>query len=374
VSPGEFFQGCPFPVSRVGLGFGLGGVFRRVESPQHFIESLNFAIEQGVNHIDSAQNYAAGQSEELIGAISKAKKQQLLIATKLDTQNYSKNSVPGAVEASLKRLRMDEIPLLYLHWPNPSVPLEETLESVVEMVQLGKVRSVGLSNFSLDQLREAQKFLGGVPLSAVQSEYNLFDRSAENDLIPYCTENSISFVAYSPLDQGRVLGDGVRLAALSSISERLGVTSAQLALAWLLRSSPAFLIPSSSNTQRLKMNSSSLEIEIDDVTAAEVEQLSRFKISEIRASDIKVTLDETGRRDVMTSLEEAKANRFELSPSPTELAQELAEGANLKPVRVRLASDTSSAKKYVLTEGRVRYWAYVIHNGPDCYVPALVRL
>jgi hypothetical protein len=122
------------------------------------------------------------------------------------------------------------------------------------------------------------------------------------------------------------------------------------------------------------MNSSSLEIEIDDETAAEVEQLSRFKISEIRASDIKVTLDETGRREVMTSLEEAKSNRFDLSPSPTELAQELAEGANLKPVRVRLASDTSSAEKYVLTEGRVRYWAYVIHNGPDCYVPALVRL
>jgi aryl-alcohol dehydrogenase-like predicted oxidoreductase len=374
VRPGEFFQGCPFPVSRVGLGFGLGGVFRRVESPEHFIESLNFALEQGVNHIDSAQNYAAGQSEELIGEISKAKKQQLLIATKLDTQNYSKNSVPGAVEASLKRLRMDEIPLLYLHWPNPSVPLEETLESVLEMVQLGKVRSVGLSNFSLDQLREAQKLLGGVSLSAVQSEYNLFDRSAENDLIPFCTENSIAFVAYSPLDQGRVLGDRVRLAALSSISERLGVTSAQLALAWLLRSSPAFLIPSSSNAHRLKMNSSSLEIEIDDETAAEVEQLSRFKISEIRASDIKVTLDETGRREVMTSLEEAKSNRFDLSPSPTELAQELAEGANLKPVRVRLASDTSSAEKYVLTEGRVRYWAYVIHNGPDCYVPALVRL
>ena len=372
--PGEFFQGCPFPVSRVGLGFGLGGVFRRVESPQHFIESLNFAIEQGVNHIDSAQNYAAGQSEELIGAISKAKKQKLLIATKLDTQNYSKDSVPRAVEASLQRLGIDEIPLLYLHWPNPSVPLEETLTSVVEMVQLGKVRSVGLSNFSLDQLREAQKFLGEVPLSAVQSEYNLFDRSAEIDLIPYCKENSIAFVAYSPLDQGRVLGDSMRLAALDSISERLGVTSAQLALAWLLRSSPAFLIPSSSNTQRLKMNSSSLEIEIDDESAAEVEQLSRFKIIEIRASDIKVTLDETGRRDVMTSLEEAKSNRFELSPSPTELAQELAEGANLKPVRVHLASDTSSAEKYVLAEGRVRYWAYVIHNGPDCYVPALVRL
>ena len=372
--PGEFFQGCPFPVSRVGLGFGLGGVFRRVESPQHFIESLNFAIEQGVNHIDSAQNYAAGQSEELIGEISKAKKQKLLIATKLDTQNYSKDSVPRAVEASLQRLGIDEIPLLYLHWPNPSVPLEETLTSVVEMVQLGKVRSVGLSNFSLDQLRKAQKFLGEVPLSAVQSEYNLFDRSAEIDLIPYCKENSIAFVAYSPLDQGRVLGDSMRLAALDSISERLGVTSAQLALAWLLRSSPAFLIPSSSNTQRLKMNSSSLEIEIDDESAAEVEQLSRFKIIEIRASDIKVTLDETGRRDVMTSLEEAKSNRFELSPSPTELAQELAEGANLKPVRVRLASDTSSAEKYVLAEGRVRYWAYVIHNGPDCYVPALVRL
>lgn len=374
MSPGEFFQGCPFPVSRVGLGFGLGGVFRRVESPQHFIESLNFAIEQGVNHIDSAQNYAAGQSEELIGEISKAKKQKLLIATKLDTQNYSKDSVPRAVEASLQRLGIDEIPLLYLHWPNPSVPLEETLTSVVEMVQLGKVRSVGLSNFSLDQLREAQKFLGEVPLSAVQSEYNLFDRSAEIDLIPYCKENSIAFVAYSPLDQGRVLGDSMRLAALDSISERLGVTSAQLALAWLLRSSPAFLIPSSSNTQRLKMNSSSLEIEIDDESAAEVEQLSRFKIIEIRASDIKVTLDETGRRDVMTNLEEAKSNRFELSPSPTELAQELAEGANLKPVRVRLASDTSSAEKYVLAEGRVRYWAYVIHNGPDCYVPALVRL
>lgn len=338
------------------------------------MESLSFAIEQGVNHVDSAQNYASGQSEELIGEISKAKKQELLIATKLDTQNYSKNLVPGAVEASLQRLKMDEIPLLYLHWPNPSVPLEETLDSVVDMVKLGKVRSVGLSNFSLDQLREAQKFLGDIPLSAVQSEYNLFDRSAENDLIPYCAANSIAFVAYSPLDQGRVLGDGVRLAALDSISERLGLTSAQLALAWLLRSSPAFLIPSSSNTHRLRMNSLSLEIEIDDETAAEVERLTRFKIIEIPASAIKVTLDETGRRDVMTSLEEAKSNRFDLSPSPTELAQELAQGAKLKPVRVRLASDTSSAEKYVLTEGRVRYWAHVIHNGPDCYVPALVRL
>lgn len=369
----DMFPGCPFPVSRVGLGFGLGGIFRRVESPQHFMRALEFAIDLGVNHIDSAQNYAAGQSEELIGKLSRAKKQNLLISTKLDTHSYSKILVEGAVDASLRRLKMDEIPLLYLHWPNPSVPLEETLDSLSRLVKIGKVNSVGLSNFSLSQLREARKILGDVPISAIQSEYNLFDRSAENDLIPYCAENSLAFVAYSPLDQGKILGDSVRLATLDSIAERVGISSAELALAWILRSSAAFVIPSSSNPRRIRSNTLSREIQIDEQTAAEVEKLTRSRVVEIPAGDITVASDDSGRRDVMANLEEALSNVMQFSPSPVELAEELAKGATLKPVRVRMSSNSSDGDKYVLTEGRVRYWAHVIHYGLDANVPALLR-
>lgn len=367
------FPGCPFPVSRVGLGFGLGGIFRRVESPQHFMRALEFAIDLGVNHIDSAQNYAAGQSEELIGELSRAKKQNLLISTKLDTHSYSKILVGGAVDASLRRLKMDEIPLLYLHWPNPSVPLEETLDSLSRLVRIGKVKSVGLSNFSLSQIREARKILGDVPISAIQSEYNLFDRSAENDLIPYCAENSMAFVAYSPLDQGKILGDSVRLATLDSIAERVGISSAELALAWILRSSAAFVIPSSSNPRRIRSNTLSREIQIDEQTAAEVEKLTRSRVVEIPAGNITVASDDSGRRDVMANLEEALSNVMQFSPSPVELAEELAKGGTLKPVRVRKSSNSSDGDKYVLTEGRVRYWAHVIHNGLDGKVPALLR-
>jgi len=361
-------------VSRVGLGFGLGGEFRRLESSDHFYEALKFSVSLGVNHIDSAQNYAAGQSEELIGALSKKSKQGLLIATKLDTKDYANHSSKAAIEGSLGRLGLDEIPLLYLHWPNPSVPIEETLGAMAQAVKEGKVRSIGLSNYSLEQIQKANLILGDIKISAIQSEYNLFDRSAEEDLIPYCLENSISFVAYSPLDQGRVLGDSTKLRLFNSIAERYGVTPAGLALAWLLKSSPAFLIPSSSNLARIEENSRALEVDLDEKTITEIDSLTRVKVVEIPASKIRVDVDETGRREVITSLEEALANRGGFSPSPSELAKELSRGAKLKPVRVKIKTGSGSGEQYSLTEGRVRFWAHVIEYGPDCLVPALVRV
>ena len=237
-------------VTRIGLGTN-----RLSHTPEH-VELVKQAVAAGLSHVDTAHTYAGGESEATIGAALAPIPSGCVVATKggWGAGNGRPDVLRAQIEESLRRLRTESIALYYLHRVDPETPLEESLGAIAEYRNSGKIRHVGLSQVGVDQIERARRV---VPIAAVQNQYNLSERSSE-DVVDYCAGEGIVFVPYYPL-----AGDGGRV--LAEIAERHGATRAQIALAWLLRRSPAMLpIPGTLSLEHLKENLAALEIELGD--------------------------------------------------------------------------------------------------------------
>jgi diketogulonate reductase-like aldo/keto reductase len=364
-------EGISLPA--VGIGMGLGGHFSADPCHDAYVDVLRLGFARGMNFVDTAEVYGAGQSEKLVGEAIGDNQSGVFVATKVSPENFRREDLLRAADASLARLGTDHVDLYQLHWPNPKVPLEETLGALIELVQAGKVRHVGVSNFSLKQLELVRKCLGKTPLCSVQVEYNLFDRSIEADLLPYCQRNGIAIIAYSPLDQGQICGNEAKCRELERIASKYGKTASQIALRWLISKSNVFVIPKAARREHVEQNASSADIELTDDDMVTIDRVTAYEPVDIDTGSIRVVPDDHGRRLVYCTLEEARENRLGLTPSPLELAEDLRAGNFLKPIRVRLSMDTASGFDYELVEGRVRYWAWILLFGPEKPVPALVR-
>jgi pyridoxine 4-dehydrogenase len=243
-------------VARIGLGTN-----RLTNTPEH-LAFVREAVAAGVNFIDTAHIYTGGESEEALGAaLSPATGG--LVATK---GGYAPGDGRRAVlrrqiEESLRRLRTDRIDLYYLHRVDPRTPLEESVGAIEEAVDAGRIRYVGLSQVGNEEIDRARRI---VPIAAVQNRYNLSDRSYD-DVVDRCADEGIVFVPYYPLRRGDA-------PTIIEIAERRGATPAQIALAWLLRRSPAMLpIPGTLSTAHLRENLAAIDIELTD---AEFEALA----------------------------------------------------------------------------------------------------
>ncbi len=237
-------------VARIGLGTN-----RLTNSPEH-VAFVKEAVAAGANHIDSAHTYTGGESEETIGAALSPSPDQCVVATKggYAAGHGRPEVLRGQIEESLRRLRTDSIALYYLHRVDPQTPLEESLATIKEYRDSGKIRHVGLSQVGIDQIERARQV---VPVAAVQNPYNLSERRYEN-VVDYCAGEGIVFVPYFPLH-----GDGGR--AVAEIARRRGATRPQIALAWLLRRSPTMLpIPGTLSLAHLKENLAALEIQLSE--------------------------------------------------------------------------------------------------------------
>ena len=365
------FEGVRRKVARIGFGLGLGGYFQRRLDASQFEESLKFSIELGNNHIDSAQNYGDGQSEEIIGSVAREMRAPLLVATKIGPADFSDGKVIPAIENSLRRLNMESIPLLYLHWPNPTIALDTTLSQIQTAYEQGKIQGLGLSNFSIPDIKRTRDYLSGEIFRAIQLEYNLFDRTPELDFFPLASSLRLSVVAYSPLDQGKVLGSQLRRRRIDKLARSQGITAGQLALSWLLVKSHCFLIPSTRNKGRVRENYGALDIELSDDVFHEVEEITKPEVVRILPQDIQVATDPSSRRDVYLDVKSARENLAGYTPSPEDVALALGRGEKVKPIRV--LSQPRATPPYVLVEGRVRFWAHVIAFGFSTPIEALVR-
>jgi aryl-alcohol dehydrogenase-like predicted oxidoreductase len=264
--------GSGLKVSAIGVGCmpmikGGNISYGEEADPQEAIRTIHKAIDLGITFFDTAQIYGPFQNEELVGEAIKGKRDGLVIATKFGFR-FEDNRITGvdgsaanakaAVEGSLKRLGIDCIDLYYQHRVDPNVPIEETVGGLHDLVKEGKIKHIGLSEAGPETLRRAA---ATAPITALQSEYSLWERDVEDEILPVCRKHGIGFVPYSPLGRGfltgsirslddlpandwrrndpRYQGDNFAanlkvVDAVGEVAAKHGVTNAQIALAWLL--------------------------------------------------------------------------------------------------------------------------------------------
>ena len=225
-------------------------------------EPLRRGVELGANLIDTAEMY---RTEGAVGEAIAGIRDRIIVATKVLGTHLRYDEVLKAAEQSLRLLAVDRIDLYQIHWPNPRVPIAETMRAMDRLVSDGAVAHVGVSNFSVNEMREAQAAMPNVPIVSNQILYNLRRRSAERDVIPYCRRNDITVIAYSPLHEGALVGNrGGRLRralgrnrdndALEEVAGAVGKTAAQVALNWVADQEGIIAIPKSNSVERTEAN------------------------------------------------------------------------------------------------------------------------
>ena len=223
------------------------------------IEALRLGIDLGLNHIDTAEMYGNGRAEELVGEAISTRRSEVFLVSKVLPQNASYKGTLKACERSLKRLKTEWLDLYLLHWQG-QYPIKETMRAMETLVDQGKIRFIGVSNFDLDQIKEAEQALNHHRLLCNQVLYHLGDRGIERHLIPYCSAQEISVVAYSPFghsDFPSLHSKGGKI--LSEIASSRGRTIRQIILNFLTRNPAVFTIPKASKTQHIHENSGSTD-------------------------------------------------------------------------------------------------------------------
>jgi len=250
---------------------GLGTYQIELSPRDEAISALRRGIELGMTLIDTAEMYGWGRSEEIVGeAIKPFDREELTIVTKVWGTNLAYESVKRSAKASIARLGT-YIDVYLIHWPNPSYPLGETLKAMKELVSEGIIRYIGVSNFSLGQLKEARNLLRNNDIVTNQVEYSLRVRDPEADILPYCQKEKITLMAYSPLDRGRILKRPPQ--KLKVIAARLGKSVAQIAINWLISKPMVVAIPKASKVEHVEENAGAAGWRIPQDLMTELEDL-----------------------------------------------------------------------------------------------------
>jgi diketogulonate reductase-like aldo/keto reductase len=219
------------------------------------VAALRRGLDLGMTLIDTAEMYGDGGAEEVVGEAMSGRRDEVFLVSKVLPGNASRKCAIKACEDSLRRLGTDRIDLYLLHWRG-GVPFSETLEAFHALVRDGKIRAWGVSNLDVDDLEEWVSLAGGDGIAANQVLYNLTRRGIEFDLLPWCRRHGVATMAYSPIEQGRLLGHP----SLTSVAGRHGATEAQIALAWVMRHPDVIAIPKASRLSHVDENRAALDI------------------------------------------------------------------------------------------------------------------
>ncbi len=291
-------------ISTIGLGTWQWGSrewgWNRLYGKKEVLGAFEKALEVGLNFIDTAEVYGRGKSEELVGEAIQGHREDVVIATKVWPWNLSRGRLLRAADRSLRRLGVDVIDLYQVHWPNPVIPIRSTMKAMKKLVQDGKARCIGVSNFNLNRTKAAQEALAPLELASNQMKYNVIDRNVEEQLLPYLQAEKVTLIAYSPLAQGLLTGkytpqikpttlvqrinsrfsprNLIRLSetlqVLSDISQAHGKTSSQAALNWLIRRQNVVAIPGVKRPENVADIAGAADWRLTDAEAARLEAVA----------------------------------------------------------------------------------------------------
>ena len=249
------------------LGQGTWGFGERRQSRAEEAAALRLGLDLGLGLIDTAEMYGEGGAEEVVAAAIAGRRDEAFIVSKVYPHNASRKGVIAACERSLRRLATDRIDVYLLHWRG-AVRLAETVAGFEALKRAGKILAWGVSNLDTDDMEE----LAGVPDGAAcvtnQVLYNLTRRGVEWDLLPWCREHEMPVMAYSPIEQARMLSHK----ALTRLAAARAIAPAQLALAWLLRQDGVVVIPKAGTPEHVRENAAALAIALDDAVMAELDR------------------------------------------------------------------------------------------------------
>jgi diketogulonate reductase-like aldo/keto reductase len=249
------------------LGQGTWKMGERPERRDEEIESLRLGLDLGMTLVDTAEMYADGGAEAVVGRAIRGRRHEVFVVSKVLPHNASREGTIRAAERSLGHLGTEWIDLYLLHWPGRH-PLEETFEAFELLEQQGKIRYFGVSNFDHHEMESAGRLTQGRKLVANQVLYNLERRAIERRIIPWCRRHEILVMAYSPLEQGRL----DRGTTLREIAERHGATPAQIALVWTLRHDNVVAIPKAGRPEHVRENAAALAFTLTDEDLDELDR------------------------------------------------------------------------------------------------------
>jgi len=253
-------------VPALGMGTWMMGDSRSARAAE--LAALREGIDLGLTLIDTAEMYGNGRSEQLVGEAIAGRRSEVFLVSKVLPSNASCRGTVAACEQSLKNLNTGCIDLYLLHWRG-SVPFAETLEAFARLQRAGKIKHYGVSNLDLADMREWWRAAGGNGIVTNQVLYNLSRRGIEFDLLPWLREHKVTTMAYSPLEQARLLDN----ADFKALAQRAGILPAQLALAWLLRSDDVIVIPKSGSAARVRENAGARDVVLSADVVAELDRL-----------------------------------------------------------------------------------------------------
>jgi diketogulonate reductase-like aldo/keto reductase len=249
------------------LGLGTWGMGDRSTRGADIVAALRLGLDLGMTLIDTAEMYGDGGAEEIVGEAVKGRREKVFIVSKVYPHNAGWKKIVAACDRSLKRLGTDRLDLYLLHWRG-DVPLLETVEGFEALHAAGKIRRWGVSNFDVADLEELWLLPGGKACATNQVLYNLSRRGIEPALMPWCREHRVPIMAYSPIEQGKLLGKP----ALQEIAAARHVTTAQVALAWLLRQEGVIVIPKAADPGHVRDNRAALDLALTETELAALDR------------------------------------------------------------------------------------------------------
>jgi diketogulonate reductase-like aldo/keto reductase len=257
----------PIGIGTWGMGgarFDDGTLYADYDHDQEAVDAIRYSLSRGQNHIDTAQLYGAGHTEEIVGqAIRGLDRGELFIASKVAPSHALRSAVPRAAEGMLRRLGIDRLDLLYIHAPWEAVPMQEYVDGVNDALEAGLTDTIGVSNFGLEQL-ERFVSMSRNPLVANQVHYNLLDRRYVTDAFRrYCQKNGIAIVAYRPVER-RLLADRCENQEVLRVAEKHSRTPAQVAINWLVSQEGVVTIPKAVSHGHIDENLGSVDFQLDE--------------------------------------------------------------------------------------------------------------